>query len=178
LPDAFAGVALDAHLRHDTRLLRDFGQPARFKHFMRQRFLAEHVLPRLHAGRGYRRMRVVRRGDENGIDVTLRSEHLAIVFVAFRFWKSIERLGRVYVIDVAQGHDVLAREAAQVRAAHSADSDSGDVQLFVRRLRPRRIQCSGRRDPGKRYTRQKVTTIDSASPDFSHAQRRQLLNVI
>jgi hypothetical protein len=94
---------------------------------MSQRFFAEDMLlafHRLHADHG---VRVVRRGDHDGIDLLVhRVEHLAEIAEPFGVGERFERLGRPLVVDVAQRHDVLVAEVAGCRPSPA------------RRRRPRR----------------------------------------
>jgi len=55
-------------------------------------------------------------------------EHLAVVVVAAGGGVSVERFGRVIVVEVAQGNDLLLLAPFQVIAAHAADSHRGDGQ--------------------------------------------------
>ena len=75
------GLALVAHLGDDLVLAGRLGDGAGLEHRVRQRLLAVDVLAGPHHGHRDRGVRVVRRGDDDGVDVLLLLEHLAEVEV-------------------------------------------------------------------------------------------------
>src|ERR1051325_1400251 len=80
---SFVGrVALVAHLRGDLGLLGFPGELARFGYGPRERLLHVDVLAEFHGRERDGRVHVIGRSDDDGVDVLLFFEHLAIVFVA------------------------------------------------------------------------------------------------
>lgn len=71
---------------------------------------------------------VVGRADHHGIDLFFHLvEHFAEVVELLRVRESREGVAGPDFVDVAQGDDVLLRNAVQVRLALAAQSDHGDV---------------------------------------------------
>jgi len=132
-PELPAGGALVAHLGGDLLLLRRLAHPARFVDAAGHRFLDEGVLAGLHRGHTGDGVGMVRRGDDDAVDLLLHLvEHLAEivergdvgVFPAGRL--------RLAVVHVAEGHDVrLPGHHVRVPLAAAADADEGDVELRV-----------------------------------------------
>ncbi len=66
-------------------------------------------------------MDMVRGADDHGIHLAVHfAEELAVVAILLRFRKSGEGVGRATLVDVAQGHDVLARRRDGSSVAASA----------------------------------------------------------
>ncbi len=91
-PDVFDGgagfverVPLVAHLRGDLGFLGAAGDVARLFDTPGERLLHIDVLAEIHGGRGDGRVHVVGRGDDDGVDVFLVLEHVAVIFVALGF---------------------------------------------------------------------------------------------
>ena len=100
-----ARVPLIAHLRRQLLLLRFLRQ---FPHLVDRPgewLLDVDVLAQSHRGRCDDRVRVVRRGDQHGVDVLLLLEHLAIVLIAFR-------LRQVLVLEPARSGYLFGDAAA------------------------------------------------------------------
>ena len=117
---------------------------------VRQRLLDINVLAGLHGGHADHRVAVIRRGDDDGVNVLLFVEHFAVI--AIFYGPRIKRgdLGRALAgIHIAQGHDVLVHRAfLDVIPAHAADADGGDVELAAGwRLAARAEDITG--DDGK-----------------------------
>ena len=74
-------VTLVAHLRDDLAILRFLGQDARFLDRPAERLLHVDVLAEIHRQRRDRRVHVIRRSDDDRVDVLLLLEHLAVVTV-------------------------------------------------------------------------------------------------
>ena len=90
-------------------------------------------------------MRVVGRGDDDGVEVLLLVEHLAEVGVGLGLGKPLGHLAQVQRIDVAQGDDVFAGQVIDVVGALVGHADAGQVELFVG---PLRRQCRSRPNHG------------------------------
>jgi hypothetical protein len=84
------------------------------------------------------------------------------------------------VVDVADGHDVLAHEPARVATAHTPEADGGDVHRVAGRLEPATQHMPGqdgqaRSDGGRRKeraSRDVAHGISSQSPDSTAVRRR------
>ncbi len=156
----FRRMSLDSHLGSHAGFFCQFGQHARFVDIVRQRLLAVNVLSSSHCFGGNNRVRMVRRGNHNSVDIALLVQHLPKIGIDLRFRIPLERLGRVLVVHVAQGHDVLAFELHHIALAHAADADTGDIELLAGRDISRSSQnvlrydsgCGGHRCPGKKTT--------------------------
>ena len=91
-------------------------------------------LPAAHRTQRRRRVVMVRRGDDDGVERPLHVEHLAVVVVLLRVLHLLEGAGGVLLIDIADRDDVLAADTAHVAVPLAADTDAAHVELFVRRL--------------------------------------------
>ena len=100
-------------------------------------------------------MVVIRRGNNDRVDVLLLLEHHAVVLVLDRLGMQLERLasrksllgGRAFVA-VAQRDDVVALgDVRQVRRTHAVNvADNGDVDRVARRLEPGAAEHVARHD--------------------------------
>src|SRR5690606_13077452 len=54
----------------------------------------------------------------------------------------LARLGQCLLVDIAQGHDVLAGHLPQIVPTPPAAANDRDVQLLIRILRPQESRCS------------------------------------
>jgi hypothetical protein len=138
--DAFAGMALIAHLRDAVGFLRDITHRTRFGDGVGERLLDIDVTPGTHGHDAGRRMDMVRRGDEHGVDVLLLLDQFAVVAIQLRPGIFFDRSGGVIEIHIAQRDDV--REAGRVEIANvapalTADADAAEVHLFTRRRESR-----------------------------------------
>ncbi len=79
------GMPLIAHLRGEFGFLGAAGEMAGFFDTPGERLLHVDVLAEIHGGRGDGRVHVVGRGDDDGVDVFLVLEHVAVIFVALGF---------------------------------------------------------------------------------------------
>ena len=83
-------------------------------------------------------MAVVRYTDHHRVDLFFQLvEHFAKIDELPGARRILERLARSLLVDVAHGDDILARNALEVVSAAPADSNQGEVQLFIGRLRSR-----------------------------------------
>ena len=141
LADALAGVTLVAHLGHDLVRARGLGQGAGLEDIMRDRLLDVDVLAAAHALHRDVGVGMVRRSDDDGVDVLALVEHDAEVGERVGLRELLDRPGAAPEVQVAQGDDVLVGAVAHVAAADAAEADGGDVQLRVRRDgRRRRVE--------------------------------------
>ncbi len=146
--DRLVGVALVAHLRHDTWHRRAASVILRAsKTVCVSGFWQKTCLPACRHGHRDDGVGVVRRRDHHRVDALLLLEHHAVVLVDLGLRVQRDGLRRVGAVDVAQGDDVLALAGLQVGAPHAADADGGDVQLVAGRLRP---QHPARDDGGRK----------------------------
>ena len=128
------GVDLRAHLRDELLLPGDLGHDAGLVHRVRERLLAVAVLAQLHGHDGRRGVGMVRRADHHRVDLAVHLvQHLAEVLVPLGRRELLKCLGRVGVIDVAQGHEVFTGHALDIVAPASGDADAGDIQLLMGR---------------------------------------------
>ena len=135
LTDAFAGVALIAHLGHDIVLMGGLGEDARFEDGMGDRLLHVDVLAAAHAFHRDVGVRMVGRSDDDGVDVLLLVEHLAEIGVEGGLGLLLDRAAATAEIQVAERDDVLFGGIADVARADAAEADRGHVQLLVGRDR-------------------------------------------
>ena len=131
--DVLGRMALIAHLGLHPVASGRFGDSAGLVHRMSQRFLAKDMFTCFHGPHGDDRVRVIRRGDDNCVDVLLLVEHLAIVGVDFRLGIGFIGWSSVVVINVAPSHNVFFFALAKIGRSHPADPDPGDIQLFAGR---------------------------------------------
>ena len=138
-PVILARVDLRAHLGRQLVVGRRLAHEPDLAHVVGQRLFAVQVLAQPHRAEARRGVDVVRRADDDGVDVIAhRVEHLAEVLELFR---GLDRLllcgdGEVAGVDVADGDDVLAGYAVHVLAATAGDADAGDVEPLVRPQHP------------------------------------------
>jgi hypothetical protein len=104
----FTGLTEISHLRGHLGLARDLADHAGLINAVRERFLTVNMLAEFH-GHGRRDgMDVVGGGDEHGVDVLLRLQHLAEVGVELGPRVFPGAGGQVVVIGIAEGDNVLA----------------------------------------------------------------------
>ncbi len=120
---------------------------------MRQRLFAIDVLAPLDCGHRNDSVRVVRRGDDDGIDVLLLVEHLAIVGPLAGVRVLLEHATRITLVHVAQGDDILATALVEVPFPATAKPDARDVELLARRNTPRTTEHVSRHDRKRRHRR-------------------------
>jgi hypothetical protein len=138
-----AGMDLRAHLSRHVVLLGGLGNDPGFLDGVRQRLFAI----RVHAGanRSDRRrsMIVVGGAHHHGIDLAgFLVDHLAIVGIRAGARKPRRGPIEIILVHVAQGDDVLALNAVDVRRGPIGRTHASDVQLFVRGLGLRRRQLT------------------------------------
>jgi hypothetical protein len=95
-------------------------------------------------------VRVVRRGDDDCVDIMLLFEHASIVSVAAGPWVTLERVASVISVDVTQSNDVMAFELGKIMGALPAHADAGDVQFVARRFRVGLTQDATGKDESRR----------------------------
>jgi hypothetical protein len=132
-PDAFAGIALVAHLGDHLVLAGGLGEAARLEDGMGDRLLDVHVLAGPHAVHRDVRMGVVGRRHDDAVDLRMRLEHLAVVGVGLRLGEELDGVGATAEIQIAQGDDVLLGALADVAATDASEADHRHVHLLVRR---------------------------------------------
>ena len=133
LPDAFARVALVAHLRGDAIFARRITQHAGLEDRPGHGLLAVDVFAALHGPHRRDGVGVVGSGNGHRVDVAaLLVQHHPVVFVRLGVRKLLERLGGVVPIGVRQGDDVVPHGTAHdVAMALATGADRGDVQLLI-----------------------------------------------
>jgi hypothetical protein len=85
-------------------------------------------------------MVVVRCRDHDSIDFLHLVQHPAVVGERLRVGITLESVGRVTLVHVAQRNDVLAFQVPQVAGALAADANAGEVQFPARRHRAAQAQ--------------------------------------
>jgi len=154
-----AGVHLRAHLRGELRAGGRLRDEAGFVDGVRERLLAVHVLAGVQGHQRGGRVRVVGRGDENGLDI-LVIEDAPQVGTELRLREAVAGLGGAFFIHVAEGDDLLARELAQVPCPLAGDADDGDTEPVAggSALRMGAVAGDPEPDPGDDRALQEVTT--------------------
>ena len=127
------GVNLRAHLRHELVPARDLGHNTSFIHAVGKRLFAVAMLAEFHGRHAGRGVRMIRRADDHGVNSIVNFvEHPAKVRVSFGPWVSLERLRRVFLIHVAQRHNILTGpHAIDISRAAPANPNPSHVQPFV-----------------------------------------------
>ena len=107
---------------------------ARLGNGVRDRLGAIDVLVHGQAGQHQVRVPVIRRGDDQGIEVLLLLvEHLPEILVQPGVRIELEHRRGELVVEVAQRHDLFALAAVQVVPAHAADAHAGNCELVAGR---------------------------------------------
>ncbi len=144
------------------------------------RFGAVDVLAELQSGHQNDRVRMIRRADDQRVEVLgFFVEHLAKVPVARSLWISFEDLLGVIAVDVAQCDNVLVLAARDISLAHAAYAHGGDPKL----LAGRQVSCAAQdmsRDNykrrGDRCSLEKFTSADLFF-DFINFCHGQILSI-
>ena len=128
------GRALVAHLGADAFLTRRFPHQSRFPHRVRQRLLAVDVLAQPHGRHRRRRMVMVGRRDDHGVDGRPELiQQLSIIEEPLGFLELRGLRIEPLLIDVAHAHDPpVMTGLLAVAAALTPDPDASDVQHLVR----------------------------------------------
>ena len=141
-PDQFAqatcilaGLALVAHLRGELAFARQSGDLPRFPDRVRERLFAIDMLAQFHRSHRCKGVNMIRRGNDDGVDVLLLVEHLAVVLPLPCLGEFLERAGGVRPIHIAQRDDVVIRKLGDVVPALAGDTDASDVELPAWRCR-------------------------------------------
>ena len=139
---------LRPHLRGDTGLGRGLADDPRFRDVVAQRLLAVDVLLELQRRQRREGVRVLGGADDDGVELA----GVVVELPEVHFLPRLRMLGRHLVerhaIHVADGHDLLPRDALEIVGAASAAADDGDAQLVVTELSAqdgRRRRPEGRR---------------------------------
>ena len=132
-PVVLGRMDLCSHLGSDAGFGGGLGDDPRFPDAMGQRFFAENVLAELDGGHHGKRVRVLRRGHDHGVDVVAGVVELTEIHVFPR--QGILGGGGVQVllINVAECDDVLGANLGSVGRPASAGADDGDIELLVGR---------------------------------------------
>ena len=125
-----AGVNLRADLRDELVLAREFRDDAAFRDRARERLLAIDMATTAQRRRRRDRVRVIRRGDDHGVNVPL-VEQAPEVVVGFRRREFLFRRGEIRVVHVTQRHDIFAGDIVHVVLGLVRDADDAEVQLLV-----------------------------------------------
>ena len=106
-PVRACGMDLRSHLRDKFCFFRDQAKLSRFVDVVRQRLLAINVLAMVHRGHGRCRMRVIRCGNMNRIDLVGHLiKHLAKVGEPLRLGMLFTGCSQIVCIDIAERDDV------------------------------------------------------------------------
>jgi hypothetical protein len=108
---------------------------------MPERLLAIHVQPGLHRPHARDGMGEIGGGDHDPVEPA-GVDQLAEVVVGLRGGILLLRHAERAVIDIAQGDDILARDAAEVVPPPPAGPDDAEVQLLIGRADLRGIRVS------------------------------------
>ena len=158
------GRPLVAHLRADALLPGRLAHQPCFPDRVRQRLLAIDVLAHPHGGHGGRRMVMVGRGDDHGVDLrALLLEQPAIVGVALGVLELLEVLSGPLLIDVADRDDLAeVRHVLGVALPLASHADAGEVQHLVGpdATRPAMPAIGEHPEPRDRGPVQERSTID------------------
>ena len=148
-----SGMNLRAHLRGPLVFVGDLGQDAGFADRVRQRLLAVAVLAHPHRHRGGRRVDMIGRTHHDGVDLAVHLlEHLAEVAIPLGLGELLHRRLAAPVVDVAEGHDILAGAVADVPTTLPSHANPGNREFLVWGLVLRDCrQGQGRQPGGGRY---------------------------
>ena len=162
------GVALVSELGSHLHLVGDPGQFPAFPCRMCQRLLAVDMLAHQHGLPGGMKVRVVWSAHHHRIDGLVHFiKHPAEVTVLPRFWKARPVLAGPLLVHVTHCHNILSRNLSEVASSLASDSDTGNVELVVRRggTDPGRCSCPVSRSDGGGSSKE-VTAIRSKHEDF------------
>jgi len=131
-PIVVAGVDLSADLRCHFRLPCRFGNQAGLVDRVRQGLLAVTMLAHPHGHDARQGVRVVRRADDHGVDLTLDLlQHLAEIEKGLGPGELPASRTKLGLIDIAEGHDPLMLDTHQIGAAPMRHSNDCDPQQLV-----------------------------------------------
>jgi hypothetical protein len=123
--------ALIAQLRGHLVASGHGAQLARLAHVLSERLLQIHVFAAFQGRRGDHGVRMDRRGDYHGVDLTLHGvEHTAEIAVGACRGQQLRRCGQLLLVHVAEGHNILAdsrKRVDQRPAAAHAQADLGQI---------------------------------------------------
>src|ERR1039458_1907179 len=129
------GLALLPHLPGPFRLAGGLCQVPRFPHRMGKRLLAIDMLAALDGLHRRKGVVVIRSSDDDSVDLLHLVEHLAVVGELLSLGILLEYVAGMVPVHIAQGDNILALQLAEIMGALSSDSDTGQVELLVRRGR-------------------------------------------
>jgi len=103
---------------------------------------------------------LIGRADGHRVEILL-IEHLPPIDVGFGPGVFRGGGGEVVFVDIAQGHDVFAADAAHIGPAAAVDADNADVEFFVGRVAFGRRAGAGHPEAacGQRGALEKLATI-------------------
>jgi len=128
-PGAVARVPLVAHLGDDLVFASGFGEFARFVHGMGHRLLHIDMLAGLDGCHGDHGVSVIRRGNDDRVDILLLVDHLPVVLVGLGLRILGEYFGGVAGIDVTQRDDILTGALLEIVLPHAPHADGRDIQF-------------------------------------------------
>ncbi len=132
--EAIFSAALISHLGGDFIFGRHLAHHPRFVNRMGQRLLAIDMFAQLHGHDAGRRVVMIGRGDDDGIDLLYLFEHLAVIAIKTGARIFLAALAQPGVIHIAKRHDVFAGAGVGVAGAFAVGADDGDVEFFARRF--------------------------------------------
>ena len=137
-PGAVTRVPLVSHLRDDLVLPGRLGEFARLIDRVGHGLLDIDVLACPHRRHGDDGMGVVGGSHNHGLDVFLLLQHLPEIAIHLRLRILLIDLGRVRLVHVAQGHNILPRAFLDIVLSHAPHADAGNIELAAGwRLAPR-----------------------------------------
>ncbi|MBA7714337.1 hypothetical protein ES703_123357 [subsurface metagenome] len=146
---------------------------------MGQGFLTIYMFSRLYGSHGDYRMSMIRCSNDNGVEILLFLEHDPVVLVHLCLWISLEGFCSIIAVNIAQRNDILTFTLSQIAAAHTADTNAGNIELLARR----RMRRTAQHMPGDNYKRrgsrcslEKFTSADLFF-DFINFCHGQILSI-
>src|SRR6185437_13319301 len=166
-PVALSTVALVAHLCRYFVLAGGLGELASLVEAVRHRLLHEDVLAQLDGTDGGGRVVVIRRRDQDRVDLLVTViEHLAVVVEDLRLLDlggyPLDRFAEPFIVHVHQRHEPLTRRQAGVARALPTAPDDGDAELLAFRLGREDTRYPQKVAPRQCHApRHKATTVDA-----------------
>ena len=138
-----------------------------------QRLLAIHVLAQVHRQHTGRGMSMIGRAHQHGVDLFLHAaEHLAEVDEGTGLGPAACGAGQEILIDVAEGHDVLAATGVVVGRSPIGNAHAGDIQLALDDLARSRAGAGDAAAPKKPVVRRNVRRLVPLAGDIGGAPGR------
>ena len=130
---AGVGVTLVAKLSGDVHLLSDVGQLTTFPSRMCQWLFAVDMFAHQHRVTSCVKVGVIWRADDDRINLFVEFvEHDAEVLELVGAVEIPKSLACSFLIDIAHCHDVLTGNTADIFRPLTADSNAGNIELFIR----------------------------------------------